>query len=105
MISALLFGCHYTDIKELLDKLRNIRDIKKNIVINFPKQKKFAILKSNQRPKRSIKGSERGFARLAKFVAGSTNIKKDFIRANQDCVHTNLKFRPTSTKFEEWIRT
>ena len=47
LISAPLLGHCYTDIKDLLDKVKNIKDMKKDIVVNFLKQEKFGILKSN----------------------------------------------------------
>lgn len=36
----LLFGCKYIDIKLLLNKITSIKEVKKNIISNFPKQKK-----------------------------------------------------------------
>ena len=68
LISAPLFGCYYADIKDLLDEARNIEDMIKDIVVNIPKQKKFAILKLNRGLKRS--------AELARSATRSTNTKK-----------------------------
>ena len=51
LISTPLFGCRYTDIKDLLNKARNIKNMKKNIVINFPKQKRFDTSRLHQWPR------------------------------------------------------
>ena len=67
--------------------------MKKDIVINFPKQKKFIISKLNQKPKKVTEKSARKFA--AEFID-----IKNFIKANQNCVHSNLKFGLTSKKPE-----
>ena len=105
LISALLLGHRYTDIKDLLDKTRNIEDMKKDIVVNFPKLERFTTLKSNQGSKKSIKESAKGFAGSVGSAAESTNIKKGSTGANWDCVHLNSKFGPISTKSEKWIET
>ena len=94
----------YTDIKDLLDKARNIEDIKNNIVVNFPKQEKFGISRLNQGVRKSTKRSA-GSAGLAGLAVGSTNAKGGSAEANWDRVHPNSKFGPTSTKPEGWIRT
>ena len=47
LISTPLLSHYYTDIKDLLDKARNIEDIKKDIVVNFPKQEKFGTSRLN----------------------------------------------------------
>ena len=49
--------------------------MKKNIVINFLKQERFATLKSNQRLKRLARGSTKCI-KLAKPAAGFTDTKK-----------------------------
>ena len=41
-----------------------------------------------------------GSAGSARPAVGSTNTKKSSARANQDRVHLNSKFEPTSTKLE-----
>ena len=76
LISIPLLGHCYTDIKDLLDKAINIEDMKKDIIINFSKQKRFTTLKSTQRPRKSTKRSAKRSAGLVKFVAGLTNTKK-----------------------------
>ena len=103
LISVPLFGHYYIDIKNLLNKARNIEDMKKDIVVNFPKQERFTILRSNQRPKRLAKrfaGLTKP-AELIKPAARSTNINKSSVGINWDYIHLNLKFGPTSTKLEK----
>ena len=73
-------------------------------MVNFSKQEKFGISKSNQGVKGSAEGST-GSAGLAKPAAGSTNAKGGFAEANRDRIYLNLKFRRTSTKLEGWIGT
>ena len=94
LILAPLSDYHYTDIKNLLDKARNIKNIKKNIMIDFLKQKKLIILNFNQ-------GSE-GLRKESEKFIGFTDTK-NFARANQNQIYLNLKFGPTSTKLEKWI--
>ena len=75
LIFTPLLGRYYTDIINLLDKARNIQDMKKNIVVNFSKQEKFGISRSNW----VARGSTRGFAGsagLARPAAGSTDAKR-----------------------------
>ena len=100
LISAPLLGRYYIDIKNLLDKARNIKDMKKDIIVNFPKQEKFGILRLNQGA-RELTGGSAGSTGLAKPAARSTDIKKGSAGANWDCVYPNSKFGPTSTKLEE----
>ena len=76
LIFVSLLGRHYTNIKNLLNKARNIEDMKKNTVVNFSKQKRFTILKLNQRPKKLVKRSIKESARLIGSAAESTNTKK-----------------------------
>ena len=81
LISVPLLGCCYTDIKDLLDKARNIEDMKKDIVVNFPKQEKFSTSRSN----RGVRGLTREFARsagLAGPAARFTNTKEGSAGAN-----------------------
>ena len=49
--------------------------MKKNIVVNFPKQKRFAILKSNQKLKELIKKLAEKFTRFAEFAAKFIDVK------------------------------
>ena len=79
--------------------------MKKNIVINFPKQEKFATSKLNWGLKKSIKKSAERSARSVKFAAEFTNTKQSSVGTNQDYIHLNSKFKPTSTKSERLIRT
>ena len=65
--------------------------MKKDIVINFPKQKRFIISKSNWKPRKLTKRLAEEFAKLAESVKKFTDIKKDFVGANQDCAHPNSK--------------
>ena len=76
LISAPLLGRRYTDIKNLLDKARNIENIKKDIVVNFLKQKKFGTSRLNQRPRELTKRSVES-AKLARPTAKSTDTKKN----------------------------
>ena len=55
--------------------------MKKNIVINFPKQEKFAILRLNQKPRGLARKSAKS-AGLAKSATRSTNTKRGYVRAN-----------------------
>ena len=73
---------------------------KKNIVVNFLKQEKFAISKSNQGFKELTRELAK-FMRSARFAARFKDIKKDSIRANQDCIYLNSEFEPINTKFEK----
>ena len=68
-----------------------------DIVVNFLKQEKFSTLRSSQGPTKSTKEFARSTG-SARLVAGSTNMKEGFAGANQDHIHPNLKFGPTSTK-------
>ena len=104
LISAPLLGRRYTDIKDLLDEARNIEDMKKDIVVNFPKQEKFGTSRSN-RGVRGLTGGSAGSAGSAGPAAGSTDAKGGSAGANRDRVHPNSKFGPTSTKPEGWIGT
>ena len=81
LFSVPLFDRCYTNIKDLLDKARNIEDMKKDIVVNFLKQEKFGTLKSNQGAKKLTKRSA-GFAKLTKLAVESTDAKRGFARAN-----------------------
>ena len=81
LIFVLLFGCCYTNIKNLLDKARNIEDMKKDIMVNFPSQEKFDTLKLNQGSKKSAKESA-GFAKSAKLATRSTDTQKGSAEAN-----------------------
>ena len=81
MISASLLGRCYTDIKDLLDEARNIEDMKKDIVVNFPKQEKFGTSRSNQGPRR-LAGKSTELAELAESIAGFTVTKKSSAEAN-----------------------
>ena len=72
-------------------------------MVNFSKQERFAILKSNQKPKKSTKRFTRKFVRSMKSAARSINIKKGFTGANWEYVYSNLNFGLTSTKLEKWI--
>ena len=99
LIFAPQLGCCYIDIKDLLDKAKNIKDMKKDIIVNFPKQEKFVILRSNQRSKRLTKRS----ARLVKLAARSTDTKKSSTGANLDHIYPKSKFKPMSTKPKRWI--
>ena len=103
LISAPLFDCLYTNINNLLDKARNIKDMKKDIVINFPKQEKFSISKSNQRLRGSTKGST-GPEELAKSATRSTDAKKTSAGANWNRLYPNSKFRLMSMKPEKWTK-
>ena len=76
LIFASLLGCCYTNIKNLLDKAKNIKDIKKNIVVNFSKQKRFTTLRSKQRPRRLAEKFAETSAGLAKPIAISIDTKK-----------------------------
>ena len=81
MISALPLDYCYINIKDLLNKARNIKDIKKNIVINFPKQEKFSTSRLNQRPRRLARKLAEltglaGLAGLAKSAAEFIDTKK-----------------------------
>ena len=38
LISIPVLDCRYTNIMDLLDKVRNTKDMKKDIVVNFSKQ-------------------------------------------------------------------
>ena len=67
--------------------------MKKDIVVNFPKQEKFDTLRSNQGARRLTRG-------FAKPAAGSTNTKKGSAGANWDYIHLNSKYGPMSTKLE-----
>ena len=78
--------------------------MKKDIIVNFPKQENFGILRSKQRPRELTKKFIKS-AKLAKPTAKSTDTKKGSAGANQDCVHLNSKFGPMSIKFERWIGT
>ena len=81
LIFASLLSRRYTDIKNLLDKARNIKDMKKDIVVNFLKQEKFGISRSNQRVRELTEESAES-AGLAKPATESTDAKKGFARAN-----------------------
>ena len=75
MIFAPLLDCRYTDIKDLLDEARNIEDIKKDIMVKFPKQEKFDTLRSNQEA-RGLTRRSAGFAGSTRPATGSTDVKK-----------------------------
>ena len=81
MIVILQFNCYYTNIKILLDTAKNIEDMKKDIVVNFSKQEKFAISKSNKKSRKSIGKSAREFIRLIESANKFTDIRKKLYRS------------------------
>lgn len=83
LIFGLLFGRRYTNIKKLLKKAKNIRNIRKNIISNFLKQEKFAILKFNLRLnlQRFTKKFIRSAMRFSRSALKSMATKKDFAGA------------------------
>ena len=108
MISNLLLGHKYTDIKILLDKIRSIEKIKKDIIGSFLKQKKPFILKFN-----SQKSSKKSGMR-SRFTTGSTTSVKRFAtiekstkssagietNGSKNCTHSNSRFESISKKPE-----
>ena len=76
LISVPLLGCHYTNIKDLLDQTRNIKDMKKDIIVNFLKQERFATSRLNWEPRRLARKSVKKSAGSVKSAAKSTDMKK-----------------------------
>ena len=74
--------------------------MKKNIMVNFPKQKRFATSKSNQGSKRLIERLAKKSAELAKSATRSINTKRSSAKANRDRIYLNSKFGPMNIKYE-----
>ena len=108
LISNLLLGRKYTNIKILLDKAKSIEEIKKNIIDNFPKQKKPFTSKFNSQGSSKKFGTGSGSAtparrsatltrRFAKGLAGTGTSSLG------DCTYSNLRFGSASKKLEGWV--
>ena len=102
-----LLDCKYTNIKILLDKTKNIEEIKKDIISNFSKQEKLFTSKF------SSQGSSKGFgikSGSAISVGGSATTK-GFAKSlagtktsgSRDCIHSNSRFRPTNKKSKSCV--
>ena len=109
IISNLLFGRKYMDIKILLNKAKSIKEIKRAIIGNFPKKKKFFASKFNsQRSKKKFATELESAIPRKNFTTSIKRSAKSLTRIkisnSRDYIYLNSKFKSMSKKLEKWIR-